>query len=87
MAAGLYTQNWYCTFVPPVASAVRVMGVFGGCGEAGEVVTLTAVNGELVMVYQSDGIHFRAGDAVPRGDGKQVIAGGRRCPGAGVEEE
>ena len=52
--AWLYSQNWYCTLVPPVATAVKVMGVFTACGEAGAALTETAVSGGLpVMVSQS----------------------------------
>ena len=51
-AVGLYTQNWYCTIVPPVAAAVRVIGVLAGCGEAGEGVTRNRGERGAGMVYQ-----------------------------------
>ena len=39
--------------MPPVAVAVKVMGVFAACGAVGEAATETAVNGAPLMVYQA----------------------------------
>ncbi len=45
MRLGLYTQNWYCTLDPPVAAAVRAIGVPDSCGDVTAEVTFTAVSG------------------------------------------